>query len=114
SRATSKAFGVRAAETSNWTFTVRTANTARGFCTIKITMASDRPLTIGCRMRVLLLTLFCSLLTIWQSPAYAEEWVARHDLTSSEYQSAFDQYTKEGYRLLSASGYVQNGERFLG
>src|SRR2546425_1248781 len=32
-------------------------------------------------------------------------WVARHGLTSSEYQSAFDSFGARGYRLVEVSGY---------
>jgi len=42
---------------------------------------------------------------IWdKSPSGA--WVARHGMTSSEYQSAFDTYTSQGYRLMHVSGYA--------
>ena len=44
---------------------------------------------------------------IWErgsSPA----WVARHGLTSAEYQAAFDQFVREGYRLVHVSGYSPN------
>ncbi|PVF93072.1 hypothetical protein CPB86DRAFT_790514 [Serendipita vermifera] len=33
-------------------------------------------------------------------------WVARHRMTSSEYQSAFNTYTSQGYRLKHVSGYA--------
>ena len=36
-------------------------------------------------------------------------WVARHGLTSSEYQKAFDQYAAQGFRLVSVSGYSDTG-----
>lgn len=40
-------------------------------------------------------------------------WVARHGLTSAEYQAAFDQYTQQGYRLTNVSGYMEgNKERY--
>jgi hypothetical protein len=32
-------------------------------------------------------------------------WVARHGLTSEQYQQAFDQLTSQGYRLDLVSGY---------
>lgn len=45
--------------------------------------------------------------------AVAAPWVARHGLTSAEYQAAFDEYTKAGYRLTNVSGYMDGGkERF--
>ena len=40
-------------------------------------------------------------------------WQARHGMTSSQYQSAFDSFVKDGYRLVYVSGYTDNGqERF--
>ena len=38
------------------------------------------------------------------------EWVARHGLTPAQYQKAFDDFTKQGLRLISVSGYVLNGQ----
>jgi hypothetical protein len=35
----------------------------------------------------------------------AGSWQARHDLTSAQYQAAFDQLTGQGYRLTWVSGY---------
>ncbi|AFY34989.1 hypothetical protein [Calothrix sp. PCC 7507] len=37
-------------------------------------------------------------------------WVARHGLTSAQYQAAFDQYVGQGYRLVKVSGYNVNGQ----
>jgi CubicO group peptidase (beta-lactamase class C family) len=42
-------------------------------------------------------------------PARAAEWVARHGLTSADYQAAFDQYGQQGFRLISVSGYESGG-----
>jgi len=40
-------------------------------------------------------------------------FVARHGLTSSQYQSVFNTYTQQGFRLLYVSGYaISNQERF--
>jgi hypothetical protein len=39
----------------------------------------------------------------WQQGGPA--WVARHNLTSAQYQAAFDQFTRDGFRLVSVSGY---------
>jgi hypothetical protein len=39
-------------------------------------------------------------------------WVARHGLTSDQYQKAFDEYGKEGYRLLLVSGYTVDNQDF--
>lgn len=36
-------------------------------------------------------------------------WVARHGLTASQYQAAFDQFTRQGYRLSVVSGYRDGG-----
>ena len=36
-------------------------------------------------------------------------WVARHRMTSEEYQAAFDQYVREGFRLVDVSGYAREG-----
>jgi hypothetical protein len=46
---------------------------------------------------------------IWeqrQGPA----WVARHGLTSAQYQETFDRLAREGYRLVDVSGYNVDGE----
>jgi hypothetical protein len=37
-------------------------------------------------------------------------WVARHGLTSAQYQAAFDQFVGQGYRLVDVSGYSVNGQ----
>jgi CubicO group peptidase (beta-lactamase class C family) len=39
-------------------------------------------------------------------------WVARHGMSSADYQSAFDQYVKQGYTLDWVSGYSQGGQAF--
>ena len=36
-------------------------------------------------------------------------WVARHGLTPAQYQAAFDQFTRQGYRLSVVSGYRDGG-----
>ena len=36
-------------------------------------------------------------------------WVARHGLTSAQYQAAFTEFTSQGYRPISVSGYGING-----
>jgi len=36
-------------------------------------------------------------------------WVARHGLTSDDYQKAVEQYVGQGYRLTDVSGYAANG-----
>jgi CubicO group peptidase (beta-lactamase class C family) len=42
-------------------------------------------------------------------PASATEWAARHGLTGAQYQQAFENYGKQGYRLASVSGYDSGG-----
>jgi len=42
-------------------------------------------------------------------PAMAADWVARHGLTDAQYQQAFENYSKKGYRLNSISGYESRG-----
>ena len=37
-------------------------------------------------------------------------WVARHGLTSSQYQNQFDGYVYQGYRLIGVSGYSVNSD----
>lgn len=47
---------------------------------------------------------------LWEKPAVAgPAWVARHGMTSAQYQSAFNGYVAQGYRLVLVSGYVVNG-----
>lgn len=45
-------------------------------------------------------------------PASAAEWAARHGLTGAQYQKAFDDYGKKGFRLVSVSGYDSGGARY--
>lgn len=46
---------------------------------------------------------------IWdKSPSGA--WVARHGMSSANYQDAFNQYVREGYRLRHVSGYSVGGQ----
>ena len=47
--------------------------------------------------------------TVW-SKADGPPWIARHNLTAAEYQSAFDSYTSVGYRPISISGYAIDGQ----
>jgi Polyglycine hydrolase-like, structural repeat len=52
--------------------------------------------------------------TVW-SKVDGPPWVARHNLTSAEYQSAFDALASVGYRLISLSGYAIDGQaRYAG
>jgi hypothetical protein len=41
---------------------------------------------------------------IWEKGA-VPDWTARHGMTATEYQQAFDNLTLDGYRLLEISGY---------
>lgn len=50
--------------------------------------------------------LFASALLVGAvTPAYAADWVARHGLTPAQYQSAFEEFSGKGFRLVSVSGY---------
>lgn len=52
---------------------------------------------------------------IWDKSPGPALWVARHGLTSNQYQSVFNQYVSQGYRLVHVSGYGTAGaERFAG
>jgi CubicO group peptidase (beta-lactamase class C family) len=44
---------------------------------------------------------------IWEKRTGAQ-WVARHNLNAAQYQAAFDDYKKQGFRLRKVSGYVVN------
>jgi len=46
---------------------------------------------------------------IWEKDS-GVEWIARHGLTSSQYQQEFDQHFAQGYRLVHISGYAVGGE----
>jgi hypothetical protein len=46
---------------------------------------------------------------IWDKSA-GPAWVARHGMTSAQYQQEFDKYGKEGYRLVHVSGYGVSGK----
>ncbi|RCJ41319.1 hypothetical protein A6770_08880 [Nostoc minutum NIES-26] len=47
---------------------------------------------------------------IFEKTANAPAWVARHGMTSSVYQSEFNKYTSQGYRLVKVSGYSLNSQ----
>jgi CubicO group peptidase (beta-lactamase class C family) len=50
---------------------------------------------------------------IWEK-ASGPAWVARHGLSAEEYQKAFDEYLKQGYRLRMVSGYHPiAGDRYV-
>jgi CubicO group peptidase (beta-lactamase class C family) len=46
---------------------------------------------------------------VWEQKA-SPAWVARHGMTASDYQTAFNTYVGEGYRLVLVNGYAVNGE----
>ena len=46
---------------------------------------------------------------IWQKSA-GPAWVARHGLTSAQYQAQFDSLVGQGFRLVCVSGYAVNGQ----
>ncbi len=46
---------------------------------------------------------------IWEKSG-GPAWVARHGLSSTQYQAAFDSYVKDGYRLELVSGYAEGNE----
>src|SRR4051812_8618974 len=41
---------------------------------------------------------------------YAQEWEARHAMTSAQYQTQFDNLSQKGFRVKSISGYTRNGQ----
>ena len=43
------------------------------------------------------------------APAQAQPWVARHGMTSAQYQSEFNNWVGQGYRLTHVSGYDVGG-----
>ncbi|CAM1501462.1 Fc.00g034460.m01.CDS01 [Cosmosporella sp. VM-42] len=46
---------------------------------------------------------------LWDKSPVAD-WVARHDMTSSQYQSEFDNFVSQGFRLTHVSGYTQGDQ----
>ncbi|MEZ4888586.1 MAG: M12 family metallopeptidase [Chitinophagales bacterium] len=50
---------------------------------------------------------------IWEKQSNPPQWVARHGMTSAQYQAEFDKWTKQGYRPTTVSGYsVGNSARY--
>ncbi len=49
---------------------------------------------------------------IWDKRA-GGAWKARHNMTASDYQKAFDDYGKLGYQLQQVCGYVVNGKEYF-
>ncbi len=63
--------------------------------------------SISALLFLLTFSFLCSL------PANGQGWVARHNLSSSQYQAEFNKWTKQGYRLTQVSGFRANGsDRF--
>jgi cytochrome c biogenesis factor len=46
---------------------------------------------------------------IWEKSGNQNAWVARHGLSSAQYQAEFDKLTGQGYRLMQVSGYNVGG-----
>ena len=46
---------------------------------------------------------------IWEKKS-GPAWVSHHGMTSAQYQSAFNQYTNQGYRLTLVNGYTVNDQ----
>lgn len=47
---------------------------------------------------------------IWEKSSSSTPWAARHGLSAEDYQKAFDDYTKQGFRLLHVDGYSKGGK----
>jgi hypothetical protein len=49
---------------------------------------------------------------VWEKKPESEavEWIARHGLTSDDYQSYYDNYNQQGYRIVLINGYTVRGE----
>jgi CubicO group peptidase (beta-lactamase class C family) len=59
-----------------------------------------------------LVFLLCSI--TFMHAVYSQAWVARHNLSPAQYQAAFDEFTQQGYRLTTVSGYTCGGqERYI-
>lgn len=61
----------------------------------------------GLRSTVRMLALAGLALCAWQ--VSAAPWAARHGLTGEQYQQAFNDFDKQGFRLTSISGYESGG-----
>lgn len=53
--------------------------------------------------------LLAGALSLLALQAQAAEWAARHGLSGAQYQQAFDELSRKGYRLTSISGYESGG-----
>ncbi|MEM7052041.1 MAG: hypothetical protein AAF604_20400 [Acidobacteriota bacterium] len=60
-------------------------------------------------LKIAVLASFAAGLFAASTPASAQ-WVARHGLSPSRYQSEFNKWTRAGYRLTDVTGYSENGK----
>jgi CubicO group peptidase (beta-lactamase class C family) len=51
-----------------------------------------------------------NFVAIWEKSPNPPGWVARHGMSSADYQKEFDLWTQQGYRLTHVSGYAQGAE----
>jgi ligand-binding SRPBCC domain-containing protein len=49
---------------------------------------------------------------VWEKPPSTPDWVARHNMSATEYQQEFDDLSQQGYRLVEISGYGLAGQDF--
>jgi len=61
-------------------------------------------------MRKVLSMLSAAVVLALAPQAFASQWVARHALTSAQYQAEWDKWSKAGYRLTDVSGYEVQGQ----
>lgn len=73
-----------------------------------MTVFSIKRLTRGALAGLVALTLTVTLSTA----AQAQSWVSRHGMTSAQYQSWFDTYKAQGYRLTDVDAYSVNGKGY--
>lgn len=64
------------------------------------------------RVRMAAALVAATLALLAALPAHAATWAARHGMTAAQYQQAFDDFGKKGYRLTSISGYDSGGARY--
>jgi CubicO group peptidase (beta-lactamase class C family) len=50
------------------------------------------------------------LVMLVSNPVWAQAWTARHNLSSSAYQSEVNKWVKKGYRVTYVSGYTDSGK----
>ena len=70
----------------------------------------SRDLVGWCSLRFVAVLLAPLIVFVASGSAVASDWVARHGLTATQYQNAFEGYTRSGYRLVSISGYDVGGQ----